>query len=253
MPDISRSEVLEFRCLGTFAFSRCGGWSGGPGRGRGRSFLEYLATHARAAVPRAALIEALWPDLESEDCAHRLHLAVSGARLALRPTAPALNPILYRDDSYAWHPAIQVIADTDRFIACYNSGKIEAMAEGVEIYTGPFLAGEPGDWLLPLRTRYEHMYVTMLQRLAVNAAQNGDYPRGADFALKAVAVDPAHEGASRLAMICLAKGGRRAAALAEYENLKRYLQRWLGVGPMPETMLLCVQIRRGDLPENDEP
>jgi DNA-binding SARP family transcriptional activator len=251
MPDTS-SQPLEFRCLGTFAFSSCDGWTSGPGLGRGRSFLQYLASHARAAVPRAVLFEALWPDYESEDCAHRLHLAVSGARLALRATAPRLNPILYRDDSYAWHPRIRVIADTDRFVACYNSGRIDAMSEGVEIYAGPFLAGETGDWLLPLRARYEHLYVTMLERLAVHALQNADYASGADFALKAVVVDPAHEGATRLAMICLAKGGRRAAAIGEYENLKRYLQRWLGVGPMPETMLLCDQIRQGDLPGNAE-
>lgn len=244
----SQSEVWEFRCLGTFAFSALDGWRGGPSRARGRAFLQYLVSHARSAIPRAALIEALWPECELEECAHRLHLAVSGARLALRDSAHRLNPIVHRDDCYAWHPAISVVADTDRFAACYNRGSVEAMTEGVEIYAGPFLAGETGDWLLPLRTRYEHMYVTMLERLALDAAQRDDYAHGIDYALKAVAVDPAHEGATRLAMLCLAKSGRRAAALAEYENLVRYLRRWLGVGPMPETTLLRDSIRAGNLP-----
>lgn len=249
MQDVSLPQVLEFRCLGTFAFSTCMGWRGGPGRTRGRSLLEYLASHARAAVPRAALIEALWPDLDTEDCGHRLHLAVSGARVALRDGGSSLNPILYRDDSYSWHPAIRVIADTDRFVACYNDGRVEQMIEGVDIYSGPFLAGETGEWLLPLRIRYEHMYVTMLERLALDAEQRNDYAKGTDYALKAVDVDPAHEGAARLAMLCLAKSGRRAAALTAYENLKRYLHRWLGVGPMADTKLLCDQIHRGQLPE----
>lgn len=248
MQDVYHFEVLEFRCLGTFAFSACGCWHAGPGRSRGRAFLQYLASHARAAVPRAVLAEALWPDLDAEECTHRLHLAVSGARSALREASPSLNPILYRGESYAWHPNVRVIADTDRFVACYNSSKVEAMMEGVEIYAGPFLSGETDDWLLPLRTRYEHMYVTMLERLALNAVKHNDYAAGTDFALKAVAVDPAHEGATRLAMLCLAHSGRRAAALAEYGNLKQYLRRWLGVNPMPETKSLCRQIHDGKFP-----
>jgi DNA-binding SARP family transcriptional activator len=62
-----------------------------------------------------------------------------------------------------------------------------------------------------------------------------------------VAVDPAHEGAVRLAMLCLARSGRRGAALTEYENLKRYLRRWLGVAPMPETTQLRNSLHRGNL------
>lgn len=248
MQGVSIPETWEFRCLGTFSFSACDGWREGPSRARGRALLQYLVSHSRSAIPRTALIEALWPDCELEQCAHRLHLAVSGARLALRDKDHRLNPIVHRDDSYAWHPSIRVVADTDRFVACYNDGTPEAMAEGVEIYAGPFLAGESGDWLLPLRTRYEHMYVTMLERLALTAAQRSDYAGGTGYALRAVAVDPAHEGAVRIAMLCLAKSGRRAAALAEYENLNRYLQRWLSVGPMAETTALHDSIRSGDLP-----
>jgi DNA-binding SARP family transcriptional activator len=245
MQGTSPPEIWEFRCLGTFAFSASDGWRGGPSRARGRALLQYLVSHARSA-----LIEALWPDCELEDCAHRLHLAVSGARLALRDKAHQLNPIVHHGDSYGWHPSIRIVADTDRFVECYNAGTAAAMAEGVEIYSGPFLAGEAGDWLLPLRTRYEHMYVTMLERLALAAAERNDHADGAAYALKAVAVDPAHEGAVRIAMLCLAESGRRAAALAEYENLKRYLQRWLGVGPMPETARLHDWIRAGNLPNS---
>ncbi|HTA55909.1 MAG TPA: bacterial transcriptional activator domain-containing protein [Candidatus Acidoferrales bacterium] len=248
MQEASISEILEFRCLGTFAFSSCDGWREGPSRTRGRALLQYLVSHARSAIPRSALIEALWPDCELADCAHRLHLAVSGARLALRDEKHRLNPIVHRDDSYGWHSSIRVVADTDRFVSCYNTRTMESMAEGVEIYAGPFLAGEPGDWLLPLRTRYEHMYVTMLERLALTAAQCDDYAGATGYALRAVAVDPAHEGAVRIAMLCLAKSGRRAAALAEYENLNRYLKRWLGVGPMPDTTALHDSIRSGQLP-----
>src|ERR1700722_1291413 len=242
-------RVLEFRCLGTFAFLGSTGWREGPARARGRSFLEYLASHARAAIARSVLIDALWPDLESDECAHRLHLAASGARMALREASSGPNPILYRDDSYCWHRTVRVVADTDRFSACYADGSVAAMTEGVRMYAGQFLAGESGEWLLPIRTRYEHMYVTMLERLAQDAARRKDYAGGTDLALKAVAADPAHEGATRLAMLCLAKSGRRAVALAEYDSLERYLQRWLSVKPMTETATLRDRIRQDDVPD----
>lgn len=245
----AESNVLEFRCLGNFAFAAGDTWRDGPARGRGRSFLQYLATHSRAAVSRASLIEALWPELDADACAHRLHLAVSGARAALRGAVACPSAILFRDDSYAWHPSVCIVADTDRFSACYAEGTVEAMREGIALYAGQFLAGDAGDWLVPFRTRYEHMYVTMLERLAVAAAKESDFAQGADLALAAVAADPAHEGATRLVMFCLAKSGRRSVALAGYDHLERYLHRWLSIAPTPETKSLRDQILAGLLPE----
>lgn len=243
------SVVLQFRCLGAFAFLAADGWTIAPARVGVRSFLQFLAIHARAAISRSALIDALWPDIAPDDCSHRLHLAASGARVALREATAPVNPIVYHDDSYSWNPAVRITSDAERFARCYRDGSIPAMIEGIRLYNGEFLAGESADWLLPFRTRYEHMYITMLERLARDAVARHDYAAGTDFALEAVSADPAHEGAARLIMLCLAKTGRRTMALAEYDNLEKYLRRWLSVVPTAQTKALRDQIRRDEMPD----
>ena len=75
---------------------------------------------------------------------------MSGARTAVRAAVPELNPILFFNDSYAWNPLIEVKSDTERFERCFDDGSPVALAEGVEIYRGQFLAGDRADWILPL-------------------------------------------------------------------------------------------------------
>jgi DNA-binding SARP family transcriptional activator len=239
--------TLEFRCLGTFVFHGRGEWQSGPARARGGEFLEYFVNHPHAAVGRESLCDVLWPDGDTERCAHRLHLAASGARAAVRQECGALNPIVFADGTYSWNPAVHVERDTDRFERCFQDGSCGAYERGVASYLGEFLAGAMADWVVPLRVRYENMYVTMLvsaagsilkatfETIGVAFDMNCGIPRATDYALKVVAADRAHERATQIAMVCLAKSGRRNLAIKEYYNLKRYLQKWLGVKPMGDT------------------
>jgi DNA-binding SARP family transcriptional activator len=239
--------ALEFRCLGGFVFNARGGWRVAPVRARGGELLAYLASHPRSPILRDTLSEALWPALDSEQSTHRLHLAVSGARAAIRADIPNLNPIVFFNDSYAWNSLIDIKSDTDQLEGCFNDGSPSALSEGVEVYTGPFLAGEQADWVLPHRIRYEQMYVTMLEGLARAALRVADYGRATNFALKLIEVDGANERATQLAMLSSARSGHRSAALAEFDNLERYLRKWLGVAPMAGTRRLREQIFDGDV------
>jgi DNA-binding SARP family transcriptional activator len=237
--------TLEVRCFGAFVFNGGGCWRVAPSRARGGEFLAYLASHPRLPLLRNALSEAFWPDLDAEQTTHRLHLAVSGARAALRTALPNMNPIVFHNDSYAWNPLVDIKSDTDRLERCFNDGSVPALSEGVRIYSGQFLAGDQADWMLPLRIRYEQMYVTMLETLAQAALQASDYGRATDFALKLIEIDRANERATQLAMLSSAQAGHRSAALAEFANLERYLRKWLGVEPTAATIQLREQILKG--------
>lgn len=239
--------MLLFRCLGLFALRSSGAWRRGPTRSRGGELLEYLVSHSRAAVSRETLCDNLWPELDADQSAHRLHLAVSGARSALRCEVPTLNPILFTDGSYSWNPGLEIQRDTDVLERCFVDGTPAAFARGVDAYAGQFLTGATAEWILPLRVRYEHMYMAMLESLAGCAIEARDFARGAMYALELVAVDRTHERASQLAMICLAKTGRRTLALAEYESVRRQLWRSLGVKPTAETERLRKQILGGEI------
>lgn len=237
--------TLNFRCFGMFAFLGVRGWEVGPPLKRGREFLQYLAVHARSMVGRDTLAEAFWPDAQMESVSHRLHLAASGARAALRGSIEAVDPIRCVSGAYGWHPSINVRSDALRFDECYGNGSLAAAEEAVNLYVGEFLAGETGDWILPTRLRYASAYVALLERLADDAMKRGDRETALRHALQLVETDRGHEGAARLAMRCLARLGRRTLAIAQYEQLRRYLKAQLGVKPTAETRKLRDRILKG--------
>jgi DNA-binding SARP family transcriptional activator len=197
-------------------------------------------------VAHETLADTFWPDIEADTVSHRLHLAVSGARGALRHATGAFNPIRCVSGAYGWHPLITVQSDAMRFDECYNSSSPASALEGVNLYVGEFLAGEDKDWILPIRLRYASAYVAMLECLAAEAARRGDHESALRHALQLVETDRSHEGAARLAMRCLGRLGRRTLALAQYEQLRGYLKIHLGVKPTAETDRLRSSILKGD-------
>ncbi|MGB8519640.1 MAG: bacterial transcriptional activator domain-containing protein [Candidatus Tumulicola sp.] len=238
--------TIEFRCLGLFAFRVPNeAWQRAPSRAAGGHFLRYLANHVNASVACQSLADALWPDLDAGESAHRLHIAASGARTALRSIVPGVNPIVYLDSTYGWNPELRILRDIDVLEECFDRGTPDAYSHGVKIYAGAFLSGDNSDWVVPLRVRFEHMYATMLESLANNALEVCDYAHATNFALELVAVDRANERATQLTMISFARTGRRAQALAEYDDLERYLRRWLNVEPTLETQNLRASIVKG--------
>lgn len=244
--DSPHQTTIEFRCLGLFAFRVPNGpWLKAPSRAAGGQFLRYLASHPASCVGRNLLADALWPELDAGQSAHRLHIAASGARSALRSVVPNLNPIVYSNSTYGWSPELRILRDIDILERCFEERTPSASLNGVRAYAGAFLSGDNADWVIPLRVRFEHMYAAMLESLAINALEGHDYARATYFALELVAIDRANEHATQLAMLSFARTGRRAQALAEYDDLERYLRKWLNVVPTPETTTLRTSIANG--------
>jgi DNA-binding SARP family transcriptional activator len=228
-------ETLHVRCLGSFAFRGTSTWSSGPAFKRGRELLEYFSAYAEHAASRDTLVEAFWPNSDGPSVAHRLHIAVSGARAALRVVGPCAEPISSSAGRYLWHTVLDVQSDLKRFFELASEKTIAAMRAGVALYSGEFLAGEEADWIYPLRVRCASAFATMLEALADDASRRNDHAAALDYALRLAEVDRAHEGATRIAMQAFAALGRRGAALAEYDLLAKYLDRHLGINPSAKT------------------
>jgi DNA-binding SARP family transcriptional activator len=238
--------TIEFRCLGLFAFRvPDGAWQNAPSGAAGGQFLRYMANHTNASIACQSLAEALWPELDAAQSAHRLHIAASGARTALRSLTRDVNPIVYSHSTYGWSSRLRILRDIDVLERCFRGGSPDAYLRGIRTYAGAFLSGDNADWVVPLRVLYEHMYATMLEALATSALEAHDYPRANCFALELIAVDRAHERATQLAMVSFARTGRRAQALIEYDHLEIYLRKWLNVAPTSETTRLRTSIANG--------
>jgi DNA-binding SARP family transcriptional activator len=236
--------TLQARCFGNFRVAFGGGWERGPEQKRAREVMQYLILHPTGVAPRERLTEVLWPGETSEVVMHRLHSAVSGARAFLRGALGGLNAIRCSDEGYAWHHDVRIESDVTSFADLYRDGSAAAAAKAVELYRGELLAGQDAEWVRPARVKYAAMYASLVERLSGAAFRAGDFEGALHYGLELLEIDRAHEGASRLVLCCFEALGRRAQALGEYEALRAYLQKHLGVEPMPETADVIARIMR---------
>jgi DNA-binding SARP family transcriptional activator len=244
--------VLRVRCLGSLAFFGANGWFSGPSPKRGRELLAYLLTFRKSPAPRTAIAEAIWPQLEADAVRQRLHLAVSGARGALRLAGAHDDAIQFRAGSYMWHSSVEIDSDFDRFVRFAAEGTAESARAAVALYAGEYMAGEQGDWLAPMRARCASTYIDLLEKLAADAIERGRYDLAQGYCFDLLTVDRGHEGAVRLLMSCYSALGRRSAALHEYATLSRYLADELGVEPARETTACVRRIAADDVRPHDQ-
>ena len=228
-------------------FRMQGEWTSGPPFKRGRELLQYLISYPRSAVSRESLVGAFWPKLGVEAGAHRLHIAVAGARSALREQSNESDGIRCSGRAYVWNPTIRIESDAEQLIAASRGSDLSAMKAATALYGGEYLAGEDAEWIYPLRVRCVNAYAIIVERLAEHAEACGDYSEALEFALRLVEIDRAHEGGTQLIMRAFAATGRRGAALEAYDALAAHLAYHLGMLPSPSTAALRERIVAGNL------
>ncbi len=236
---------LEFRYLGQFAIRAGAEWQPGPSPKKGRDLIQFLGAYPRRVGTRDELASAFWPELDADSIAHRVHLAVSGARTYLRAMLGGHDAIQRVAGGYAWDPRVTVSSDVDGFLALCRAGSLDELRSAVASYRGEFLAGELADWMQPLHIRCATAYEFALELLAQDAQRNGDAANAVSYGLELVAAEPGHEGATRLVMRAFAAQGQRGRALERYDALQAYLRKHLGLAPTEETASLARALLAG--------
>jgi DNA-binding SARP family transcriptional activator len=239
-------ETLNVRCLGEFRFAGLDGWQSAPAAKRGRELLQFLVLRPNQPVSRARLCDALWPGGDLQSLANRMHIAASGARTYLREVLGGFDALRCTSEGYGWHPIIRLQSDLASFTRLYDEGSGAALREAMSLYRGELFEGDDSDWLQPPRFKFATMYASAVERLAWAAFEDGCYERALQYGLELLAIDRAHEGASRLVMRSFGAVGRRGRVLAEYQALRAYLRLHLSVEPMPETTAVLQKIMAGD-------
>jgi DNA-binding SARP family transcriptional activator len=124
------------------------------------------------------------------------------------------------------------------------------------LYRGHFLAGfflkdnvPYEEWALVKREQLARLALSALRSLGHHHALRGQVDSLEQVARRQVELDPFAEAGRRQIMRALSWGGRRNAALAQYETLRRTLADELGASPEKETMALRAQLDIVDTPE----
>ncbi|NUM46292.1 MAG: AAA family ATPase [Anaerolineales bacterium] len=230
-------------------------------RHKAMALLAYLAVTG-APHRRDALAALLWPELDQ-----------TRARAALRRTLSALNVALAGNwletsrEMIGLSPSAPFQLDVAQFrqllAQCRTHGHppsdpcpdcLPLLAEATALYRGDFLSGftlrdAPAfdDWQFFETETLRRELASALERLVHGYGMRRDYETAIRYARRWLVLDSLHELAHCQLMRLYAWAGQRNAALRQYAECVRLLERELGVRPKTTTTDLYTVIKENRL------
>ena len=225
------------------------------------ALLAYLAVTRRPAS-REAVAALLWPEADGPGARGALRRTLSVLRaglgdrgLVIDRSAVGLDPSALEVDVWRFEEALAVARGHEHPGGVLCPVCRDALREAVALGRGEFMAGFAlrdsdafDEWQLAEGASYRRELAAVLERLARGEASARAWALAAPAARRWLELDSLHEPAHRLLMEVLARSGEPAAALTQYRDCVRILDRELGVAPLSETTGLAEEIRAGRLP-----
>ena len=226
------------------------------------ALLAYLATTRRPAG-REAIAALLWPEADGADARGALRRTLSVLRaglgepgLVVDRSTVALDTAAFDVDLWTFEEALAVARGHAHHGPALCPTCRDALLAAATLDRGEFLAGfslrdseEFEEWQLAEASMFRRELAGVLERLARGEALTRAWDAAASAARRWLELDSLHEPAHRLLMEVLARSGEPAAALAQYRDCVRILDRELGVAPLAETTDLAEAIRAGRVAE----
>jgi len=224
------------------------------------ALLAWLAV-ARRPASREALAALLWPDSDGPDSKGALRRTLSVLRaglhdagLAVDRSSVALRVHEVDVDVWRFRTELGTARSHDHPSTATCADCLRALTNAAQLARGDFMEGfalrdsEPFDeWQLAETESHRRDLASVLERLARGHASQRSWEPAASAARRWLGLDALHEPAHRLLMQILARSGEHAAAIAQYRECVRVLDRELGVAPLASTTELADAIRAGDL------
>jgi DNA-binding SARP family transcriptional activator len=203
------------------------------------ALLAYLAVTGQPQA-RDSLAALLWPDADAERARGALRRTLSTLRTGLDGDELRIDGLRIGLDDGA------IDLDIGRFRALVADGQLD---EAVTAYTGDFLSGftlrdsaQFDEWQAAQADGLRRELAGVLERLA-----SSEEPRRAiGYAKRWLELDPLHEPAHRALMRIHARAGDRVAALRQFHDCERVLDRELGVAPLAATVTVARAIEKGE-------
>jgi LuxR family maltose regulon positive regulatory protein len=253
------ADLTEIAVLGPLALARNGEpvTDGDLRRERVQALLAFLVGHRTTS--RAAIMAALWPDLDERAAANNLRVTMTYVLRVLEPGRPARESpyhVRVNGQSVALVTSDWLRIDVDRFDE-HVARAARAEADGtpslalehnlaaVALYRGEAHDGvADADWIALEREHYRSRFVAAATRAGELLVGRGDVDQAERVARRAVEVDPWAENAyAVLVSVALDRGDRSAARRTLDLGLAALAD--LGIEPSEETRRLRRRVRGG--------
>lgn len=239
---------FELRLLGLPALHRDGQPIDRLESRKAYGVLYYLCCQANG-VSRAELAGLFWPDKPESRGRGNLSRVLHSINRQL--------PGLLTSDRHRVQlpPAAPLRLDTRQFEELASSRQPAQIQAALALVRGGFLEDfrvrgcpEFEIWLDGEREKWLLRTTELLQAMAAHHTQRGEYRDGLGYVETLLALAPWQEEAHQQKMRLLFLLGRRAAALAQFEQCQRILSEELGALPNRETLQLRRQIEAAAMP-----
>lgn len=223
---------------------------------KAKELLALLATSGRGAVPRDALMAALWPESEPSAAVSKFHFTLHSLRRELATAGLDGLMSVERDASgYALELPEGARLDHEVFLDLVREAReaqfagdaprhLTLLRKATAIHRGPFLAGLQSAWIDDLRERIGAAFLAAAKERAVAELAHGDPHAAIELALKVTAAEAFDEEAHRTLLEAYERSGAQDLAVRHYQSLERRLRRELGASPAAATRELYQRIRR---------
>jgi DNA-binding SARP family transcriptional activator/pimeloyl-ACP methyl ester carboxylesterase len=231
--------------LGGFAaFGPDGGALALPTR-KAEALIALLACRAGEAQPRERLTSLLWGDRSDRQARHSLSQTLTSIRAAIGDEP---DPFAAERETLATSPDV-ISADVIDLLGFAGRDDLDSLRNAAELYRGPLLEGFGlreaafDEWLAQERSRFHHLGVSILMRLAEREAAGGDANTARAALERALALDPLSEEVHRRLMQLHLDRGIYNAVIRHYRECSDVLKRELGTIPEPATTALYNEAR----------
>ncbi|MBC8075055.1 MAG: tetratricopeptide repeat protein [Chloroflexales bacterium] len=226
-------------------------------RTKALALLAYLAV-TQQPQDRDGLLALLWPDRDAASARNNLRRDLSVLKAALGDellVADRLR-VVWNEQAPAW---VDVAAFGSQIAVRHQHAHADnalcgscaaALTTAVQLYRDDFLAGFGlpecatfEEWQFFQREALRQQLASAAQALSGWHGERGDYDAAIGYARRWLALDGLHEPAQRALMRLYAQSGQPTAAVRQYAESARLLDRELGAEPEAETRELYAQIR----------
>lgn len=206
------------------------------------AMLYYLAATGQLHS-RETLAGLFWGEMPEAQARRNLTKSLTVLRRLLTPF------LIIEAQRVGFDPDVEFELDVRQLETAVSSP--HATPAAIPLYRGDFLEGffvkdalAFEEWALSQRERLRDMAIGALEKLMAQAPHRRAYAEGIAYGRRLLELDPWRESAHRELMLLLARHGQQAAALAQYEQCRRFLAEELGVEPMPETTALWQRLQQ---------
>jgi len=210
--------------------------------------LCYLCSRRNHRAPKETLVEMFWSDADEDTVAKNFHPTISHLRKALNTGQVVKKDfVLYREGAYLLNPQYRYRLDTEEFERLLvearearRSGNVEVsaqlLADAIKLYRGDFLEEFYYNWIEELQSYYRDLYLEALKESISHHSERGDHEIVIRYGQMFLARDPYQEEEHSSVMEAYVRSGNRAAAIEQFDSLRKLLRRELGVDPLPATI-----------------